>query len=59
MKTGGLRFARPGRESDEGGLFVIVLIKAFSSFTATFKKKLTVSSCFRTYAPLVEPPIMV
>jgi hypothetical protein len=38
MKIGGLRFARPGREIDEGGLFVFVLIKAFPSFTATFKK---------------------
>jgi hypothetical protein len=37
MKPEGLRFACPGREIDEGGLFVFVLIKAFPSFTATLK----------------------
>jgi len=37
MKIGGLRFAHPGREIDEGGLFVFVLIKAFPSFTASLK----------------------
>jgi hypothetical protein len=37
MKTGELRFACPGREVGEGGLFEFVLIKAFSLFTATLK----------------------
>jgi hypothetical protein len=33
-----LRFACLGGEMDEGGLFVFVLIKVFSSFTAALKK---------------------
>src|SRR4030043_797024 len=37
-RAGGLRFACPGRESDESGLFVYVLIKVFSTFAGSLKR---------------------
>ena len=37
-KGRGLRFACPGRESDESGLFVYVLIKVFPTFAGSLKR---------------------